>query len=159
MPVLHAQSLRVENISIKEGLSQGYVPDLLQDREGFIWIGTKNGLNRYDGRESLQFTHVPEDSNSMSDDQVWALKEHGDFLLIATGAGVLDFFHKNRGVFFHLPLIAGNTLNAPYTSKIFLDAQQHIWLVTGEFSSLRQICVIRIPERFWGAIGFKPRTH
>ncbi|MBK6995699.1 MAG: hypothetical protein IPH31_12500 [Lewinellaceae bacterium] len=156
VPVLHAQSLRVENISIKEGLSQGYVPDLLQDREGFIWIGTKNGLNRYDGREFLQFTHVPEDSNSMSDDQVWALKEHGDFLLIATGAGVLDFFHKKSRRFFHLPLIAGNTLNAPYTSKIFLDAQQHIWLVTGEFSSLRQICVIRIPEGFWEQLASNP---
>lgn len=92
---LQAQSLRVENISIKEGLSQGFIPDLLQDREGFIWIGTKNGLNRYDGREFLPFTHVPENSNSMSDDQVWALKEYGDFLLIATGAGLSDF--KNPG--------------------------------------------------------------
>jgi len=155
---LHAQSLRVENISIKEGLSQGYVPGLLQDREGFIWIGTKNGLNRYDGREFLQFTHVPEDSNSMSDDQVWALKEQEDFLLIATGAGVLDFFHKKSRRFFHLPLTAGNTLNAPYTSKIFLDAQQNIWLVTGEFSSFRQICVIRIPEGFWDQLASNPES-
>jgi len=156
--VLQAQSLRVENISIKEGLSQGYVPDLLQDQEGFIWIGTKNGLNRYDGREFLQFTHVPEDSNSISDDHVWALKEHDDFLLIATGAGVLDFFHKKSRRFFHLPLIAGNTLNAPFTSKIFLDAQHHIWLVTGEYSSLRQICVIRIPEGFWEQLASNPES-
>ena len=43
---LLAQSLRVERISIKDGLSQSFVPCLLQDREGFVWIGTKNGLNK-----------------------------------------------------------------------------------------------------------------
>jgi signal transduction histidine kinase/ligand-binding sensor domain-containing protein/AraC-like DNA-binding protein/ActR/RegA family two-component response regulator len=146
---LQAQTLRVERISIKEGLSQGYVPDQLQDQEGFIWIGTKNGLNRYDGREFLQFTHDPEIPNSMSDDHVWALKECGDFLLIATKAGVLDFYHKKSRRFFHLPLMKGNTLSAPYTQKIFLDAQQQIWLVTGEYRGLHQICFIRLPNGFW----------
>jgi signal transduction histidine kinase/CheY-like chemotaxis protein/ligand-binding sensor domain-containing protein len=154
--MLSAQTLRVESIGIKEGLSQGYVPDLLQDREGFVWVGTKNGLNRYDGRDFLKFTHNPDDPFSISDDQVWALEEQEDFLLIATGAGVLDFFHKKSRRFFHLPLVAGNTLNAPYTQNIFIDAQQHIWLVTGEFNGLRQICVIRLPEHFWEGLASNP---
>ena len=38
-----------ESISTAQGLSQGMVFDLLQDTEGFIWVATKNGLNRYDG--------------------------------------------------------------------------------------------------------------
>ncbi len=156
--MLSAQTLRVESIGIKEGLTQGFVPALLQDQEGFIWAGTKNGLNRYDGREFLKFTHKPEEPNSISDDQVWALKEHEGFLLVATGAGVLDFYHKKSRRFYHLPLIAGNTLSAPYTQRIFLDAQQHIWLITGEFSGMRQLCVIPVPDGFWAQLAEHPEA-
>ena len=38
-----------ETISTAQGLSQGMIFDLLQDKEGFIWVATKNGLNRFDG--------------------------------------------------------------------------------------------------------------
>lgn len=156
LPALNAQSLRVENLSIKEGLSQGYVPTILQDREGFIWAGTKNGLNRYDGREFLQFTHDPEDSTSISDDQIWKIYEQGDFLLIATGAGVLDFYHKKTRRFYHLPLTEGHSLQSPYTQQIFLDANQNIWLVTGEYIVSRHICYIQLPEGFWGQLADQP---
>ncbi|MBK9486448.1 MAG: hypothetical protein IPO01_15040 [Chitinophagaceae bacterium] len=45
-----------ETISTAQGLSQGMVFDLLQDKEGFIWVATKNGLNRYDG---YSFKYLP----------------------------------------------------------------------------------------------------
>ncbi|HMY36845.1 MAG TPA: two-component regulator propeller domain-containing protein, partial [bacterium] len=45
-----SQSLpKLEELTLADGLSQGFVKCLLQDKEGFIWLGTKNGLNRYDG--------------------------------------------------------------------------------------------------------------
>ncbi len=53
------QSTPYESISTAEGLSQGMVFDILQDKEGFIWVATKNGLNRYDGYSFKVFTNDP----------------------------------------------------------------------------------------------------
>jgi ligand-binding sensor domain-containing protein len=44
-----AQSMHFNKITIKDGLSNSYVNCLLQDQKGFIWIGTDDGLNRFDG--------------------------------------------------------------------------------------------------------------
>ncbi|MBK6929478.1 MAG: response regulator [Saprospirales bacterium] len=51
-----AQALRVQAITVADGLSQGFVSALFEDRHGFIWIGTFNGLNRYDGYRVKRFT-------------------------------------------------------------------------------------------------------
>ena len=48
-----------EVISTAQGLSQGMVFDILQDKEGFIWVATKNGLNRYDGYSFKVFANDP----------------------------------------------------------------------------------------------------
>jgi ligand-binding sensor domain-containing protein len=49
------QSYKVENISPENGLSNSWVSSILQDEEGFIWFGTWNGLNRYDGYDFTVF--------------------------------------------------------------------------------------------------------
>lgn len=61
-----AQPYRTQALTVADGLSQGYVSSLFQDSRGFIWIGTFNGLNRYDGRQIKRF--VP--NNSVE----WSLK-------------------------------------------------------------------------------------
>ena len=55
-----------ENISIAQGLSQGMVFASIQDKEGFIWVATKNGLNRYDGYSFKVFNNDPYNSNSLA---------------------------------------------------------------------------------------------
>ena len=52
-----------QTVSIAQGLSQGMVFDILQDKEGFLWIATKNGLNRYDGYDFKVFTNDPYNIN------------------------------------------------------------------------------------------------
>jgi ligand-binding sensor domain-containing protein len=60
-PVYH-----VEYLTIDDGLSQGSVNCILQDSTGFLWFGTQDGLNRYDGYEFIIFKNLPFDSNSLS---------------------------------------------------------------------------------------------
>ena len=64
-----------EFISTTEGLSQGLVNDILQDRDGFIWIATKSGLNRFDGYNFKVFMNDPQDSNSISSNAISNLLE------------------------------------------------------------------------------------
>jgi signal transduction histidine kinase/DNA-binding response OmpR family regulator/ligand-binding sensor domain-containing protein len=88
---LQAQTPAVEEISIEQGLSQGFISDICQDSEGFMWFGTNSGLNRYDGYEFLVFKNDPYDPFSLPDNKVMAICEAGDFLfwISHSGAGLL----------------------------------------------------------------------
>ena len=51
-------------LTVEDGLSHNEVTSIVQDEDGFIWIGTRGGLNRYDGYEFKIYNQVPGDSNS-----------------------------------------------------------------------------------------------
>jgi ligand-binding sensor domain-containing protein len=72
-----------ENFTVKEGLSENVVHCLLQDKKGFIWIGTHEGLNRYDGYEFKKFLHDKNDSTSLPNSPIEGLyeTEDGDLLV------------------------------------------------------------------------------
>ena len=63
--------------NISDGLSSGAVTALLQDSSGFIWIGTQDGLNRYDGTGFKAYRHNPGDSATLRDDYIEALAPAG----------------------------------------------------------------------------------
>jgi PAS domain S-box-containing protein len=66
---------RFVRFSVEQGLSQNTVLAILQDRVGFLWFGTEEGLNRFDGYTFAVFRHDPQDPRSLSDDIVSALHE------------------------------------------------------------------------------------
>lgn len=92
-----------ETISIAQGLSQGMIFDLLQDREGFIWVATKNGLNRYDGYRFNIFTNDPYNPASLSGNTVMELFEDSKgFIWAGTDNSGVNIYDKKKGVFYHL---------------------------------------------------------
>jgi signal transduction histidine kinase/ligand-binding sensor domain-containing protein len=70
-----AQSWRIDKLGVAEGLSQGYVYAIHEDRKGFIWIGTHGGLNRYDGYGFRVFQYLPFNAGTLGDNSVFFLKE------------------------------------------------------------------------------------
>lgn len=67
--------MRFQRISIEQGLSQSVVTAILQDSRGFLWFGTQDGLNRYDGYTSTCTRNVPGDPGSLSANYVRCLWE------------------------------------------------------------------------------------
>ena len=80
------------HLTTNDGLSQGYVVDILQDRRGFMWFATRDGLNRYDGYTFVVYKHDPNDPGSLSSNFLQDLMEddHGN-LWVATNTGVNRF--------------------------------------------------------------------
>src|SRR5580698_6380585 len=72
--IFSAQSVAgLKHYGVEEGLSQGSVTCLAQDKQGFIWVGTGSGVNRFDGYAFREFQNDPHDTTSLSDDHVYAL--------------------------------------------------------------------------------------
>ena len=82
-----ASDCRFAHLTTKDGLSQGYVTAIVQDRRGFMWFATRDGLNRYDGYTFVVYKHVPNDPGSLNANFIQDLMEDDrGFLWVATNA-------------------------------------------------------------------------
>ncbi len=82
-------TLKFQQLTIKDGLSQSTTKGIIQDKYGFIWIGTQDGLNRFDGSNFKVFKNVPKESTSLSDNFVQSLyKDHDEQIWIGTELGL-----------------------------------------------------------------------
>ena len=123
-------NLRFKSFSTHEGLSQSSVLAITQDAQGFIWIGTKDGLNRFDGYNFVTFKNQANDPKSISNNEVIFLS--GDSLgniFIGTRGGGLNYFIKDENRFMHydgLKTMDG-TVNC-----VLQNADGTIWVGTSE---------------------------
>ena len=93
-------NVRFDRLSTEEGLSQTLVYTILQDRRGFLWIATQEGLNRFDGYRFTVFKHDRDDPTTLSNNAVWALAEDPDGSLWAgTDGGGLNQLQPSQGTF------------------------------------------------------------
>jgi ligand-binding sensor domain-containing protein/signal transduction histidine kinase len=91
-----------DRLSVDDGLSQTIVTAMLQDRHGFLWIGTEGGLNRYDGYDLLVYKQNQTDSTSLSHSFIHALLEDEQGAIwIGTYGGGLNRFNPETGMFTH----------------------------------------------------------
>ncbi len=94
------RSLRFHHVAREDGLSQSFVYAIVQDRQGFMWFGTQEGLNRYDGFEFTVFAHDPDDPQSISDETIRTIiEDRSGILWIGTDAGGLSRYDPARRVF------------------------------------------------------------
>lgn len=69
------KDLKFKHLSLEEGLSQSSVLSILQDKNGFLWFGTRDGLNRYDGCNFKIYRHISNDSTSLSNSYIKSIYE------------------------------------------------------------------------------------
>lgn len=89
-----AQQLRFKHITSEDGLSTNYITCIMQDELGFMWFGSQDGLNKYNGyADRIKiFKHDPTDENSLSNSEVTAvLQVRKDLILVGTREGLNSF--------------------------------------------------------------------
>lgn len=116
-----AQQLRFKHITSEQGLSTNYVSAVVQDDKGFMWIGTQDGLNKYDAYQVKVFKRDPTNKNSLSNSDITVIKQiNPHLMLIGTREGLnfLDLYTAK----FSQPEKAGEQARAKITAICELDA-------------------------------------
>lgn len=132
----HAQnSLKFEHLTTENGLSQSDVNAIYQDKDGFMWFGTHDGINRYDGYNFTVFKPDFNDNNSISSNLIWKIigDEKGNLWIGTTGGG-LNYFDKKTEQFTsykHNPNDIHSLKNNHITS-LFKDSSNRLWVGTNE---------------------------
>ena len=126
------QHAMFERLSVDQGLSQSQVMSLCQDSQGFMWIGTRNGLNRYDGYTFVHFKKIKEDSSSISDNLINALFVDRDSTLwIGSGNGLNRFDPLSHSfVRYFSNSEDSSTLSNDHIQAIAQDSSGFLWIGT-----------------------------
>jgi ligand-binding sensor domain-containing protein/signal transduction histidine kinase len=121
------------HLTTDDGLSQSYIYTILQDRQGFMWFATRDGLNRYDGNIIVVFKHNPDNPESLGDNFTFDLIEDKQgYLWIACNSGGINKFDPTTGRFtryMHDPNNP-NSISSNYVETLALDSHGCIWLGT-----------------------------
>ena len=123
-------NLRIKYYTLEDGISQVTINELLKDSLGFVWIGTQDGLNRFDGKEFKIYKYEESDDASISGNHVTSLLEDrsGDIWVGTLGNGLnlydyeLDVF---RSIYLENPVVPNETI-----LDMVLDSEGSVWVTT-----------------------------
>ncbi|MBN2520793.1 MAG: GAF domain-containing protein, partial [Bacteroidales bacterium] len=100
---LNAQpkSLQFKHITPDEGLSSSSVTSMIQDNKDFLWIGTYDGLNRYDGYDLKVYKNISLDSTSLNNNLIWTVFEDRQGILLVGTSGGLSLYNNEQDNFYN----------------------------------------------------------
>ncbi|RYY12157.1 MAG: hypothetical protein EOO04_34015, partial [Chitinophagaceae bacterium] len=132
--ILQAQQMpvewRVTTYDESKGLSNRKITQLLEDNKGYLWIGTPDGLNRFDGYSFKTFRKIPGDTTSIGGNYISCLAEDkNQNIWIAFLTGGISCYETKTGIFRNYP--PGNlkgSLPAGEISMIYADRDNEIWV-------------------------------
>jgi signal transduction histidine kinase/ligand-binding sensor domain-containing protein len=121
----------IERISTEHELSNNSVWAITQDERGFIWIGTSDGLNRYDGQRCVVY-HSSSDSTGLSNDQIWCLYPDKDGTLwVGTSMGLNRFDPATRSFTRYFPDPKSSAIwSNNMVRSIYRDGRGVLWVGT-----------------------------
>lgn len=154
-------SLYFDRLNTQHGLSHNKVNCIIRDQRGFMWFGTNDGLNRYDGHNFVVFQHKPGDSTTLSGNIINDIQEDEQGVLwIATADGGLSRYdykqplHLQFKQYKHLPGDS-NSIPVNVLNKLLLDPQGYLWIANSGMALLR---FDRVREKFIETVPNGPRT-
>lgn len=144
LPFVQAQpTLQFGTYGLEEGLSASSISDVFQDRKGYLWIGTRSGLNRFDGTSFTEFRRIPGDSTSLGGDFVStsAIAEDSlGHLWIGTRSG-LSRYNPFTDVFVNFVFPESDSISAAanVVTAVMVASDGRIWSTSHEGVVVRDI--------------------
>ena len=125
-------SLHFLHLDIDDRLSDTYIKDIQQDNDGFIWIATQDGLNRFDGHEVVSYKNKAREKAILSSNYVTELsldKENNLWLATADGISRLDLATYQ---FQQIPIIRQGKEVSAYVNMIYLSGSGKVWAASSD---------------------------
>lgn len=124
--------LNFKHFTINEGLSQNTIFCIYQDKKGFIWFGTEDGLNRYDGYEFKIFKNELNRNKSLKNNQINVITEDEENHLVIGTYGGISIFNRDTEDFtnINIPSSKNDSQSANFVTAIVFDKQGKMWVGT-----------------------------
>jgi len=127
------KGIQFDHLGTANGLSQSNVLCILQDSKGFMWFGTRDGLNKYDGYKFVIYKSNDANNNCLSNNNILCIIEYSPGVLcMGTSGGGLNFFNTqlNSFKYFKHDDNNSNSLANDYVNSIVKDADNNLWIGT-----------------------------
>lgn len=122
-----------KHITLTDGLSQSQIFSITQDKKGFMWFGTLDGLNKYNGYDFKIYKRQPGTTNTLTDNNIMSIcPGDGDILWIGTDGGGLIKFNTVTESFTHFrhdPHVS-NSLSSNFIRIVYRDSNGILWIGT-----------------------------
>lgn len=164
--------VNMEHIGTNDGLSQGLINGIVEDQLGYLWIATKDGLNRYDGNGFKVYRHDKQDPHSISENYVTdVFVDSQNRVWAATQTGGVNLLDRNTDRFFHFRNHPADpkSLSSDATGQILEDPNGNILIKTNSsrgFDALIQRSSLGLPffdivglDRLYPAISAVPNLQ
>lgn len=124
--------LKFESLTIKDGLSENTVNCIVKDTAGYMWFGTNNGLNKYNGYEFTVYRNNPKDSLTISSSLITCLfVDSNGTLWVGTRHGGLNTFNPEKNSFTHYKKSEKpGSISHNHIKDITEDKEQNLWIAT-----------------------------
>lgn len=124
------KQINFTSLTTEDGLSSNTVISILKDSYGMVWLGTEDGLDKFDGTRFTVYRHNPADSTSLRSNEILSLHEDkkGN-LWIGTSGGSLSLYDRTKDRFIHFP--SGkipNGIKNNVIRSVCSDQNGKIWL-------------------------------
>ncbi len=125
-------SLEFKHITTENGISNSTIEVIFQDSRGFMWFGTRDGLNRFDGYQVIVYKYEAKDTNSIGENYITAIHEdHNNIIWIGTINGLNSFDPaKNKFTRYKHDNRDPGSISSNYVSSILQDRFKRLWIST-----------------------------
>ncbi|SHM13918.1 Two component regulator propeller [Flavobacterium flevense] len=150
--ILSQESVYFQHLTTNNGLSQNDVNDIYQDKQGFMWFATHDGLNKYDGYSFNVYNPDSNNPKSINSNLIYSLTaDHNGNLWLGTTGNGLNYFNKSSETFIHYTHEEGNlkSIGSDHINALYLDQGNKLWIGTNDGLDLLDL------NKISGGISFK----
>jgi len=124
--------IKFKNYGIPDGLSMSRIFDIEQTPDGYLWVATADGLNRFDGYEFKVYKNIPNNKSSLEENYITSLEVDGNGdLWVGTNGGFLSYYSSVSHEFVRVPLkLKNGKFNTSRVNTIFWDSEEYLWVGT-----------------------------